>query len=155
MLKPLLIVLSVIISFTARAQNILSEKDVVGTWKMIALDMAGQMYVNFENDSVSISDSLKKSWKSEADSSLALGMLLGMTKAMKDMEFDIQPGGIFRAQMGPKGEDGTYLISGDRIILTLKTEGDPLSGLREKELLKFEAGLNSGNKKMTMFFRRK
>src|SRR5688500_827699 len=100
MLKFLVVVCSIMISFSAIAQDTLSEKDVVGTWKLVALDMGSEMYINFEKDSAFISDSLKKSWKSGADS-LAHEMLLGMMRALKNMEFDIQPGGRFRAQIGP------------------------------------------------------
>ena len=140
------------INFFAIGQNKLSESDIVGTWKITAIDMGG-IYMNLQNDSTHIPDSLKKNWKSNEDSAIAIGMLKMVSGTMKLMVITIQTRGVFEAHMGPKGESGTYVITGDKVVLTLNGKGDPLVGILENDLLKFDSG--EGKNRLVMYFQKK
>jgi hypothetical protein len=55
--------------------------------------------------------------------------------------------------MDTKGGSGSYVITGDKVVLTLNGKSDPLVGIRENELMKFDSG--EGKKRLVMYFQRK
>lgn len=109
--------------------------------------------MNLQNDSIHIADSLKKNWKTKEDSAMAVGILKMISEPMKLMVITIHPKGIFEAHMDTKGGSGSYVITGDKVVLTLNGKSDPLVGIRENELMKFDSG--EGKKRLVMYFQRK
>src|SRR4029079_13638504 len=90
------------ISFYAAGQEKLSESEIVGTWNINAIDLSEGLYMDLQNDSIHVADSLKKNWKTKEDSAIALGMLTMLSETMKQFVIIIHPKGAFEAHMGPK-----------------------------------------------------
>jgi len=140
------------ISFYAAGQEKLSEAEIVGTWNITAIDMGEGLYMDLQNDSIHVADSLKKNWKTKEDSTIALGMLKMLSEPMKQFVITIYPKGTFEAHMGPKGDTGSYVITDNKVELKLKSKSDVLVGTRENELMKFDSG--KGKKRLVMYFHR-
>jgi len=145
------------VAFSVSAQSKISQSDLVGSWHVALVKMnQGAVYCDLDKDSVYISDDLKKKWKSNEDSAIAMAMTVGMLKAFQGSHMVFGSDGSYEEKDSKNSRKGSYVFDDASSVFTITYTGTTSKlkarVTRENDLVRIEP-LN-GKADMQMFLRK-
>jgi hypothetical protein len=153
MIKNTFLLVAVLSAFAGLAQTKVTEKEFIGTWKVVNLDMDnGKVFMDMDKDSLYVMDSLRKTWKTKEDSAMVMAVMYGLGNAFKEMEFTFAPGGVYTVKTAKKIQNGSFKLDDTGIVKT-SIGNDAMTFIPYKGMLKSEMEMQKG-KVMRMFFRK-
>ncbi|OIQ21084.1 MAG: hypothetical protein BM557_04830 [Flavobacterium sp. MedPE-SWcel] len=156
MLRKILFVIAFFTTVTSVIAQEITEKDLVGSWRLVALEVEG-IYVDFEKDSISLPEEIIGSMAEGEIIELKKNTTLGL-QHFKTLNIDFYEGYTMKAFLegGMVVDDGPYTIIKNSDTYSIKgTDSDEEFPIDIKDELFYWNFQNNSGGRITTIFERK
>lgn len=129
-MKKLLLSIVMLASIgVTQAQTKVSKNTVVGKWSLSAINMEGMFYYDIDKDSLALGETIMTQLTAAGqDSAGSVDMMKGQLGAIKEMGFEFNADGTYKANGTPQGpESGTFTVDEATETITMSNKKEDKS----------------------------